>query len=192
MYSIPVRTVWTFFTSPLMQCPAYMLPEGGVFPARDEHGQILFGRGQHPAVFRVDLVGLLQLAGAQNLEHKFMREKALAGFVGGDPFFEDDGFDAAHGFHFWNAGVGDAVHVAVEQVGFVLRGEVAVVRHALVEVVGDEVEDVFFEIRAGAADAVDLVLADHFGQRDTEFGGAHGAGKGDEHFAAGGEKLVVA
>src|SRR5947207_594713 len=26
MYSMPVRTVWTFFTSPLMQCPEYMLP----------------------------------------------------------------------------------------------------------------------------------------------------------------------
>jgi hypothetical protein len=26
MYSMPVRTVWTFFTSPAMQWPAYMLP----------------------------------------------------------------------------------------------------------------------------------------------------------------------
>ena len=26
MYSIPVRTVCTFFTSPEMQCPEYMLP----------------------------------------------------------------------------------------------------------------------------------------------------------------------
>ena len=26
MYSMPVRTVCTFFTSPAMQCAAYMLP----------------------------------------------------------------------------------------------------------------------------------------------------------------------
>ena len=26
MYSMPVRTVCTFFTSPEMQCPAYILP----------------------------------------------------------------------------------------------------------------------------------------------------------------------
>ena len=26
MYSMPVRTVWTFFTSPEMTWPAYMLP----------------------------------------------------------------------------------------------------------------------------------------------------------------------
>ena len=26
MYSMPVRTVWTFFTSPAMQWPAYMFP----------------------------------------------------------------------------------------------------------------------------------------------------------------------
>ena len=36
--------------------------EGGVFPAGHEHGQILFGGGQHPAVFRIDLVELLQLS----------------------------------------------------------------------------------------------------------------------------------
>ncbi len=26
MYSMPVRTVWTFLTFPLSTCPAYMLP----------------------------------------------------------------------------------------------------------------------------------------------------------------------
>ncbi len=100
------------------------------------------------------------------------------------PFVEDDLFDAAHGFHFGNAGVGDAVHVAVEQGLLVRRGEVAVVWHALVEVVGDVVEDILFEISAGAADGVHLVLADHFREGEAEFGGAHGAGDGHEHLAA--------
>ena len=31
---------------------------------------------------------------------------------------------------------------------------------------------------------MDLVLADHFGEGDAEFGGAHGAGHGQKHFAA--------
>jgi hypothetical protein len=55
------------------------------------------------------------------------------------------------------------------------------VRDALVEIVGDEVEDVLFEIRASADDAVDFSLANHFGKRNAEFGSAHGAGEGHEH-----------
>ncbi len=71
-----------------------------------------------------------------------------------------------------------------EELGFVGGRQVAVVRNALVEIVRHEVEDVFFEVGAGAADAVNLVLADHLGERQAELGGAHGAGDGDEHFAA--------
>ena len=78
-----------------------------------------------------------------------------------------------------------------EQLGLVGGRQIAVVRHALVEIVSDEIEDIFFKIRAGAADAVNLVLADHFGERQAQFGGAHGAADGDEHLAAGGEQLVV-
>jgi len=33
---------------------------------------------------------------------------------------------------------------------------------------------------AGAADAVNLVLADHLGERQAELGGAHGAGDRDK------------
>ena len=74
-----------------------------------------------------------------------------------------------------------------EELGFVGGREIAIVRDALVVVVRDEIEDVFLEIGAGAADAVNLVLADHLGERKAELGGAHGAAEGDEHFAAGGE-----
>ena len=56
---------------------------------------------------------------------------------------------------------------------------------------GDEVENVFFKVGAGAADAVNLVLADHLGERQAQLGGAHGAGDGDKHFAAVGKVLVV-
>ena len=70
--------------------------------------------------------------------------------------------------------------------------EIAVVRHALVVIVRHEVEDVLLEVGAGAADAVHLVLADHFGERKAELGGAHRAGEGDEHLAAVGEVIDVA
>src|SRR5690606_26965309 len=49
---------------------------------------------------------------------------------------------------------------------------------------GDEVEDVLLEVRAGARDGVDLVLADHLGQRDPELRGAHRAGHRNQHLAA--------
>ncbi len=48
----------------------------------------------------------------------------------------------------------DAVHVALEQRLLIGGREVAVVRHALVVVMGDEIEDVLLEVRAGAADGV--------------------------------------
>ena len=57
---------------------------------------------------------------------------------------------------------------------------------------GDEIEDIFLEVGAGADDSVDLVLADHLGEGDAELGGGHGAGEGDEHLATGGEVGLVA
>ncbi len=121
-----------------------------------------------------------------------MREEALAGAVGGDPLLGDDGLDAAHGLALGDAGVGHAVHVAVDEVLLVVGGEMAVMRHALVVVVGHEVEDVLLEVGAGADDGVDLVLPDHLGERDAELGGGHGAGEGHEHLAAGLQVRLVA
>jgi hypothetical protein len=73
--------------------------------------------------------------------------------------------------------------VALEQRLLVGGRQVAVIRHALVVIVRDEIEDVLLEIRAGAADGVDLVLPDHFRQREAEFRRAHRAGQRHEHLA---------
>ena len=72
-------------------------------------------RRRGASCFGVDLVGLFQLARAQNFKHKFMRKK-LAGFVG-DPFFETT--DSMRRFPFLECSIGDAVHVAGEEGGFV-------------------------------------------------------------------------
>jgi hypothetical protein len=74
-------------------------------------------------------------------------EIALAGLVGGQPLLGDGGLDAAHGLALGDARVGHAVHVPVQQILLVLGREVAVVRHALVVVVGDEIEDVLLQVR---------------------------------------------
>ena len=42
--------------------------------------------------------------------------------------------------------------------------QIAVMRDADVVVMRDQIEHVFLEVRAGAADGVDFLLADHFGQ----------------------------
>ncbi len=52
-------------------------------------------------------------------------------------------------------------------------------------VVRDEVEDVLLEIRARAADRMDLAAADHLGERQAELGRAHGARERHEHLPAG-------
>ena len=177
MYSMPVRTVWTFFTSPVNAVPGVHVAERRVLPAGHEHRQLLLHRGQQPRVFRVDLVLLLQHARGENLVHELVREIALARLVGAHPFLEHRGLDPAHRFHLGNAGVGHAIHVAVEQRLLVGGGEVAVIRHALVVIVRDEIEHVLLEIRAGATDGVHLVLPDHFRQREAEFRRAHRAGQ---------------
>ena len=68
--------------------------------------------------------------------------------------------------------------MAVKQ-GFLLaRRKMPVMRHALVIIVRDEVENVLLQIRAGAGDEMHFVAADHLGQREAEFGGAHRARRG--------------
>ena len=56
----------------------------------------------------------------------------------------------------------------------------------------DEIENVLLQIRAGAGDEMHLVLADHFGERQAEFGGAHRAAERDHHLAAAVEMRDVA
>ena len=79
--------------------------------------------------------------------------------------FEHRRLDAPHRLVLGDARVGDAIEVPLEQALLVGRREVAVVRHALVVIVRDEVEDVLLEVGPGAADAGHLALPDHLGQR---------------------------
>jgi len=117
--------------------------QGRVFPAGDEDGQVLFSGGQQPTVLRVNLIRGLEVAGEQNLVHELVGEESLAGLVGADPFFKDFVLDAAHGLHLRDAGVGDPVHVAGEELGFVGGGEIAIVGDALIKIMSHEIEDVF-------------------------------------------------
>ena len=93
-----------------------------------------------------------------------MREQAFALAVGGAPFLQHDVLDPPHRFVLGDARVGDAIEVAIEQRLLVLRRQVAVLRQPLVVRLRHQVEDVLFEVGAGAADGVDLSLPDHLGQ----------------------------
>ena len=99
--------------------------------------------------------------------------------------------DAPHGLPLRDAGIGDPVHVPLEQRLLVFRAQLPVMRHALVAFVGHEVEDVLLQVRPGARDGVHLVLADHLGQGDPQLRRRHRAGQGDQHLVPGGEMAVV-
>ena len=73
-------------------------------------------------------------------------------------------FNAAHGFLFGNAGVGNPIEMTIKQRLFVGRREVAIMRHALVVIVRHQVENILFKIRARAGDRVDFILPNHLGQ----------------------------
>ena len=156
----------------------------GIFPARDDDGQVLFARGHQPAVLGVDLVMFLETTGTNHLVHELVREEGLAVIVGIEPQVEHDVFDSTDGLFLGNAGVGHAVQVPRQQLLFVLRGQLPVVWDTHIVVVRDEVEDVFLEVGARAANRMHLIPANHLRQRETEFGRAHGAGQCHEHHPA--------
>ncbi len=110
-----------------------------------------------------------------------MREQALAARVGSLPLLEHHGLDAPHRLVFRDTRVRHAVEVTVEQQLLVLRRQVAVARQPLVVRVRHEVEDVFLEVGAGAADGVHLSLANHLGERDSQLRRAHRACERHHH-----------
>ncbi len=63
-------------------------------------------------------------------------------------------------------------------------GQIAVVGDAAVMIVGDEIKNIFFQIRARGADGVNFILPDHLGQGQSQFRCAHRAGHGQQHFSA--------
>lgn len=91
---------------------------------------------------------------------------------------------------FGNAGFGDLIAMLVEERLPLLRGEVAPVRDAAVTIAGDEVVEVFLEVRPGAAIAVNLSGANHLGERKSRFDRAHRPRHREEHAAARIERLL--
>ena len=120
-----------------------------------------------------------------------MRQKALAAAVGVVPFLHHNALDAPHGLFFGNARVGHAIQMALEQFHFFGRRELPVIGNALVMIVRYEVVDVFFEVRARAADSVHFVLPDHFRERYPQLGGAHRARERNQHLPARGQMAGV-
>jgi hypothetical protein len=165
---------------------------GAVLPAGHEHRQIFLAGGDQPTVGRVDLIGCLQLAAAQDAVEKLVGKVAAPLGLGAPPLVQDHVLQPAKGLLLRDAGVRDAVQVLVEQT-LLLRGrQVAPVRDAAVVVVGDEIVEIFLQIRPRAADAVDAAAADHLGQRESQFRRAHGPGHREKHAPARVEQLPPA
>ena len=120
-----------------------------------------------------------------------MRKIPLARLVSPHPLLQHFILDPPHSFHLWNARIGNAIHVAIEKRGFVSRRQIAIVRHALVKIMRDQIENILFEIRARTADSMNLVLPDHLGERQPKLSRAHRAGDGHKHLAARRQMSVV-
>ena len=115
----------------------------------------------------------------------------LTGSVGARPLRQQRRFKPAHRFLLGDAGVGYAVHVALEQSLLVLGRQIAIMRHALVKVVRDQVKNIFFQIGAGTRDRVYLVATDHLGQRQAKLGRTHRAGQRYQHHAAASQMALI-
>src|SRR5436853_7318985 len=74
--------------------------------------------------------------------------------------------------------------MALKKRFLLLRTKLPIIRQTLVMGPGDKIEQVLFQIRAGAGDRVNFVLTNHLGEGDAELGGAQRAGQSDHHFPA--------
>ena len=127
-------------------------------------GQVGFAGGDQPAVSRIDLIARLQNPRADHPVEKLVRKMPFAFGLRREPFVQHDPLDAPHGFFFRNARIGDAIQMPIEEPLFVLRRQLAVVGYALVVRMGHEVEHVFLQIRASAADCMHFAAPDHLGE----------------------------
>ena len=84
---------------------------GAVFPTGYYDGQVALRRCQHPAVFWVDFVVLLQLTAVQNLVHVLVREISLALGFSAFPDAFDVLLQTTESLFFRNTGIGNAVVV---------------------------------------------------------------------------------
>jgi hypothetical protein len=158
--------------------------QGRVLPAGDEEGEVPLGGGDHPRIGRIDLIAIGHNALVQQLVEVLVREATLAGALRLLPQLEDRILDGLESLLFRDAGVGDAVEAAALEVLFLLWCQAPPVGDAVIMIVGDKVEQVLFEVRAGAADSVDLLLPDHLCQRNSELGRTHRPGDRDHHLPA--------
>src|SRR6185312_16681046 len=101
-----------------------------------------------------------------------------------DPLFDDNFLDLTDSVFLRNTGIGHAIEMATKEFFLGFRSELAVIGNAFVLRTGHEVKEIFFQIRSGAGDGVDLVLPNHFRQGNTQLSRAHRAGKGEHHFPA--------
>ena len=160
------------------------ITECGVFPTRDKHREVLLLGSDHPAVLGIDLETFLQIGRIKNPPKELMREKTLSLGIGSHPFLENHILNTAHGFHFRNAGIRDAIHVAGEQLLLIGRSEVSIVRNALVKIMRHQIEDVLLQVRSRANDAMNFSLTNHLREGNSQLSRAHGPGKRHEHDSA--------
>ena len=163
-----------------------------IFPARHDHRQIFLHRGVHPRILYIDLVILLQRTAFQHLIHKFVREIMLARRVGLCPDIDHRLFQPAHCLMFRNARVRHAVHMPVEQFLLILRRQIAIIRHAFVEIMRDEIEKIFLQIRSRTRNDLHLVLPNHLRQAQPQLRRRHCTRQRDHHLVAHRDMRLIA
>ena len=70
-----------------------------------------------------------------------------------------------------------------QQIGFVLRGQIAIMWHTLVEIVRHQIKQILLQIRAGTRNNLHFIAPNHLGQRNAKLGGTHRARQCNHHLA---------
>ena len=118
-----------------------------------------------------------------------MREAPRTGTVCGNPLLQQIALDTPHHV-LGNASVGHSVQLLLEQRLLFGRAEIPVAWHAHIVLMRDQIEHIFLQIGTRAANRMNLVSPNHLRQGNPQFGGAHGPGHGQKHFAPARQQLL--
>jgi hypothetical protein len=156
------------------------IANGAIFPPGNKDGQILFASGHQPAVPGINLKLRFQTSVTDKPVKELVRKQTFFLSPSTKPFFLDVSPNAFDGF-LRDASVGDTIQAPLEQLQFIVGGQVTVPANPDIGVVGNQIEDIFFQIGTGAANGMNFFFSDHFRQREAYFRCAHGACQGQTH-----------
>ena len=120
-----------------------------------------------------------------------MGKSSFALLIVSFPKLHDDTLNSAHRFMLRNASVCHSIKMILEKLHFILGCQMTILRNPAVMIMSDQIVDILLEIRSSTTDRMNLILSDHFCQREPQFCRAHCSSQRDQHPATISDMLSI-